>query len=183
MKLSLNIILPMALAATSVNAFAIERNHEGYDFLVGARASYIDNKLGDSSDTTDAYGAEFTLSKSFQYRPKLSAGFQFLIDVAKVNHRGYSEDFDVNTWGLSPFVSYRIMDQFEIYAKVGIANWSYELNDDYELNGYDPIYGAGLRFNFVNRAYVGLEWQFIEMDDKDVELDTQFATLSAGYRF
>lgn len=177
----ISVIIPTALALSCFNSYAVEQESSNYDFLVGARISQLSSDLGNSSDEDMSYGAEFIFSKGFEYRPKLSAGVHLAIDVGKVTHKGYTNDFDVETWSLSPFISYQVIERLELLAKVGVSNWSYKTNTT-ELNGYDPVYGIGLRYNF-NRIYAGLEWQYVEMNDKAIDLDSELTTLSFGVRF
>jgi OOP family OmpA-OmpF porin len=166
--------------------------------------------LGDESGFLDFDDDDtgFKIFGGYQFLPWLGAELGY-VDGGTAS-QSYSDtvlggariEADVSAMTVAAVGTLPIGDMFELYGKLGMAFWNGDLQasvtgnlcDELEAvgercsestddDGEDFYYGVGAGINIGERFNVRIEYEIFEIDPRNVDVDANFLSASAVYRF
>ncbi len=108
---------------------------------------------------------------------------------------GFNASLDTDAFALSAVGRMDITENFGVYGKVGASSWESDLilrqddaRSDFEDDGTDLTYGAGLTWTFNRNYHLSVEWQRYQVeydnfssmfgDDSDADVFSVLYTIS-----
>ncbi|MEC7308143.1 porin family protein [Vibrio sp. BS-M-Sm-2] len=185
MKMLTKTLTLIAVASTS-SAFA-QQDFSGHRIGLGVTSSEIDNL--DSNDSNSDLGNGLKLE--YGYDINRIIGVNIAMDTSKddESYAGYGYDSKVSTFKLDSDIGYAFfLDGFSIkpYGAIGLARVEDKLTlkepgNSMTLKNTETslLLGTGVRANFDFGLYSDLRFNFIMMDDYDIEQ----LSLTVGYKF
>ncbi len=175
-----NIVLS-AVAVVALGSFAVaggnivpvvpvEEPMEVGDFYVGLSYSCLDTKQTDgnrvnASINEDFEAAMFQAGYSFNEYVAVEGRYWYGLEETGVINGSLSSDTSVDIWGIYVKPMYPVMESINVYALLGYASTSYDVNvgsvDD--IDGFS--WGAGLEYTFDNNIKLFADYASIYQDD------------------
>lgn len=175
MKQYLIKIISAIVLSTSLSVHAADRNRNANFFLtLGRTFLEVD---GDKDETS-------ALKIGGGYRFSSYAGFEiFYINYGRISERidvGNSATFNSHAFILNGIAMFPVHPLFDLYAKVGISEWKWEVNfpsiGSASKDGTDPVYTVGFGYNIDHDSTVRFEYERSEYDEID------YSVISFGFQ-
>ena len=141
------------------------------------------------SDSDSSMGLTF----GFEHNPYFSTEAS-LVYLGNSIHDNEGIEFstDIETLNLSLVGQAPVNQQFSFFGKIGVAFWDAELTttdsdgarNEFDDEGADMLLGFGALLNIGNRARLGMEYTYYQLQTKGSrELDVDRYALTLGIRF
>lgn len=160
--------------AIAVSAALLWSSASQAEIFIGAgigQSDIDDSAHGVSLDETDTawkvYGG-MMLTDNFGFE----AGWTDLGDA-----NSGAVDSETEAFYAAGIVAAPLVENFSIYAKLGIAFWDQDINTT-SYDGEDVMYGIGAKYKFMDQFHVRLEWEQYNAD-----LEASAYSLGVGLQF